>query len=564
MSAAQGHAAYPDAPFTVGDWLVDARANEMHRDAESVKLEPKVMRVLCFLASRPGSVVSREELESQAWPGMVVTSDALTNSIIKLRKAFGDDSRHPRYIETISKSGYRLVAEVGRDAPAAPAPAPAVPPPRRPLARVLILLLVVVVAGLWFVSTDHEPPSPGPSTDAVDLRQKPGIAVLPFDNLGATPEQDYFADGITEDLITDLSKLSGLLVVARNSAFAYKGSLEDEPVIARELGVDYLLKGSVQRSRGRIRINVRLTDGRTGANLWAERYDRQIDDIFEIQDAIAAQIVSALEVEIAPADRSRMVRNHLASVQAYDELLRGLDYYGRRSLEDNQLAKQHYERAIAIDPGFARAYAGLALVYSRDTVDGWDLTARDSLIQAAELTEKARRLDPSVPQIYFVEGLIELFRRNYDVAIRNAEHAISIKPSYADAHALLAWILHFAGRPAEGLASMQRAVRLNPRVPATYRLVRGALYYSREEVDKALADFEAGVEINPSHQQLRLWLAAAYAAAGRTDEAQWESGEILALDPEFSTSHVERAFPIQDPIYRARLLNDLRRAGLPD
>jgi tetratricopeptide (TPR) repeat protein len=258
-----------------------------------------------------------------------------------------------------------------------------------------------------------------------------------------------------------------------------------------------------------------------------------------------------------------MIHNRQASIEAYDEFLQGLDYYGRRSLGDTQLAIRHYERAIAIDPGFARAYAGLALVYSRDAVDGWNLTEQDALQRAAELTEKARRLDPSVPQIYFVEGQIELFRRNYEAAIRNAEQAIAIKPSYADAHALLAWILHFAGRTDEGLASMQRAARLNPRLPSVYRGVRGAIHYAEGEIDKALSDLEAAVHINPSYQMMRIWLAAAYAAAGRLDEAAWEGDEILALDPTFTLSHVAEAFPIRDPGYLQRFLHDLRLAGLP-
>jgi TolB-like protein/DNA-binding winged helix-turn-helix (wHTH) protein/cytochrome c-type biogenesis protein CcmH/NrfG len=564
MSPEQARASHPDEPFTVGEWRVDQRANELTRDGETVKLEPKAMQVLCFLASRQGSVVSREELEIEAWSRMVVTQDAVTNAIIKVRKALGDEARHPRYIETVSKSGYRLIAEVGRGAPETPVPLSATWWKRRRLLLALLLLLTTVAAGLWLVPTQETAPFIGPVEDPLLLERKLGIAVLPFDNVGADPGQAYFADGLTEDLITDLSKLSGLRVVARSSTLAYKDSVKTEEVIARELGVDYLLEGSVRRSGDSVRINVRLSDSGGGGNLWAERFDRRMDDIFQIQDEIAAQIVAALNLEIGPDERSRMTRNNLASVQAYDEFLRGLDYYGRRSQEDTRLAVRHYERAIAIDPGFARAYAGLALVYTRDAVDGWDLTARDSLIQAAELTEKARRLDPSVPQIYFVEGQIELFRRKYDAAIRNAEQAISIKPSYADGYALLAWILHFAGRPSEGLASMQQAVRLNPRVPSVYRLVRGALYYSAGEIDKSLQDLEAAVEISPNYQLLRTWLAAANAAADRIDEARWEGQEILALDPEFSTSRVEQTFPIRDPAYRERLVNDLKRAGLPD
>ncbi len=554
-------AALSSAPFSVGQSRVDARANEIRRGAETVKLEPKVMQVLCLLAEQPGNVVSREELEAQAWPGLVVTTDAVTGTIIKLRKALGDSARHPRYIETVSKSGYRLIAGVDRHVPSKPTPKTS--SRWKGSVGVLSTLLLLAATGLlWLRPSENK--APAPPTEAQDPEHRPGIAVLPFENVGADPKNEYFADGITEDLITDLSKLSGLRVIARNSTLAYKGSSKNEKTVARELGVDYLLRGSVQRSSDRIRINVGLIDGKWAANLWGERYDREMDDIFEIQDEIAWRIVAALEVEIGPTDRSRLARDRLASVQAYDAFLQGLDHYGRRSEEESRLAIQYYERAIAIDPGFARAYAGLALVYSRDAADGWDLTARDALALAEELTEKARRLDPSVPQIYFVDSQIELFRRNYEAAIRNAEHALSIKPSYADAHALLAWILHFAGRPKEGLASMQRAVILNPRVPAVYRLVRGALHYSREELDEALADLEAAVESNPSFQLQRIWLAVAYAATGRTDDARWEGQEILALDPDFTTAQVERALPIRDPAYRERLLNDLRTAGLPD
>jgi TolB-like protein/DNA-binding winged helix-turn-helix (wHTH) protein len=257
MNSNSDPAAHPDTPFTVGDWLVDPLANELHRDAARVKLEPKVMRVLCILAERPGSVVAREDLESKVWAGMVVTSDAVTNTIIKLRKVFGDDSRHPSYIETISKTGYRLIAEVGPGPTATLAPGnPSILKIRRP-APWLVPLLVALLLGLWLVSRDEE-------IEDVKPEQLPRVAVLPFENLSADPKQDYFADGITEDLITDLSKISGLEVIARNSAFAYKGSRERGQAIAADLDVAYLLKGSVRRSGDRIRINARLTDGRDG------------------------------------------------------------------------------------------------------------------------------------------------------------------------------------------------------------------------------------------------------------------------------------------------------------
>lgn len=557
MNADSDPAAHPETPFTVGEWLVDPLANELHRDAATAKLEPKVMRVLCILAERPGTVVAREELESRVWAGMVVTSDAVTNTIIKLRKVLGDDSRHPSYIETISKTGYRLIAEVRPGPTATLAPGnPNILKMRRQ-GRWLVPLMVALLLGFWLASPEYGVRDAKPE-------QSRRVAVLPFENLSADPKQDYFADGITEDLITDLSKISGLEVIARNSAFAYKGSREREQAIAADLGVAYLLKGSVQRSGDRIRINARLTDGRDGDNLWADRYDSQIEDVFDIQDEITTRIVTALEVEIAPKEHSRVGQRDTASVGAYDALLRGLDHFGRRSAENNRLAKQHYEHAIALDPGFARAYAGLAMVYARDATDGWDPDPEIALSRAAELAEKAQRLDPSLPQAYFVEGLLELFRGNHEAAFRNAEHAISIKPSYADAYALRAWVQHFDGHIAGGLASMEQAVRLNPRIPSVYRLLRGTLYYAQADLERALSDLEAAVEVNPNYQNLRIWLAAAYAAAGRIDEAQWQSREILALHPGFSASQSLWAFPIRDPAYRERFLADLRRAGLPD
>jgi adenylate cyclase len=308
---------------------------------------------------------------------------------------------------------------------------------------------------------------------------------------------------------------------------------------------------------------VSLIDGSSATNVWVERYDRQIEDIFALQDEVAARIVSALQVEIAPANRAREMRGNLASVESYDAFLRGLDSFNRGSVEDTRTAIQFYERSIALDAGFARPYAGLAMAYTRGVVNGWDLGSRDMLDRAAALVEKAKRLDPTLPQVYFVEGYNELFRRHYEAAIRSAEQAISINPSYADAYALLAWILHFAGRPADGLASMQQAVRLNPRVPAIYRAVRGVLYYSSHAIDEAVADLEAASGINPSYQLQRLWLVAAYAAAGRISDAEWEGGEILALDPDFTIARVEQTLPIRDPMYRERFLGDLRRGGLP-
>lgn len=565
----------PGARFMVADWTVDAAANRLLRDGDEVRLEPKAMSVLVYLASHRGRVVSRDELESAVWTGMVVGYDAITNAVIKLRRALGDNSRAPRIIETISKTGYRLIAEVGPIVePArvfAPTPDAAIPtaprtpasrPMRRrlgllPVAAVLALLLVVVATAIYLWRAPQDP---------VQVTSTPpervSIAVLPFDNPTADPSQDYFANGITEDLITDLSKVSGLLVVARNSAFAYQDSTEPADSIGRALGVRFLLKGSLRRQGQQLRLNVRLIDSQDGRTLWAERYDRQLTDVFVVQDELTAQIVSALQVELAPADRKRLARNHEASVAAYDELLRGNNFYGRRSFAGNELAKAHYQRAIALDPGFARAYSALALAHSRGAVDGWEAGAHGAMERAATLVDQALKLDPTVPQIYFVRCQIALYRGDHADAIREAETAIALSPGYADAYAVLAMVLHYAGRPAEGLEELARAVRLNPTLPSIYRLVRGALHYSLGDYPSAIADLEPAIPMNPTYQMLHLWLAAAYAGSGRIEEAQWEAAELMALNPGFSLEHVRSVYPIRDPAYMERLIADLYKAGL--
>jgi adenylate cyclase len=565
----------PDAPFLVADWTVDAPANRLLRDGDEVRLEPKVMSVLVYLARHRGRVVSREDLETGVWTGMVVGYDAVTNAVIKLRRALGDNSRAPRIIETISKQGYRLIADVGpvdepvigqSPIPEATGPvtterSPSATKHRRrahvPTAGLLVLLLVVLSIAVYVFR------SPPEAEDQVaESSQRVSIAVLPFDNATDDPSQDYFANGITEDLITDLAKISGLLVVGRSSAFAFQDSNEPPESIGRALGVRFLLWGNLRREGDQLRLNVRLIDSHDGRTLWAERYDRRLTDVFRIQDELTAQIVSALQVELAPADQRRLARNHEASVAAYDELLQGNDHYGRRSFDDNELAKDHYRRAIELDPGFARAYAALALAYSRDAVDGWRPAARGSMERAAALVDQAMKLDPNVPQIYFVHSQIALYRGELAEAVRQAEAAIALSPGYADAYAMLALVLHYAGRPAEGLDEIERALRLNPTLPSIYRFVRGALNYSLGDYPRAIADLEPAVPMNPTYQMLRLWLAAAYAGSGRIEEAQWQAAELMALNPGFKLDYVRTVFPIRDPAYRERLIADLRKAGL--
>jgi TolB-like protein/DNA-binding winged helix-turn-helix (wHTH) protein len=548
----------------IGDWTVEPAANRLFRGDKEVRVEPKAMRVLTYLVERRGEVVSRHDLETQVWSGMIVTDDAVTNTVIKLRRALGDNARSPRYIETIAKTGYRLIAETSAvDAAAEPAPEASVSVPRRRLDRLwrktLVASLGLLLGGsiLWWATVPLGTPPADEPVGGV-----PVIAVLPFESLSADPGQDYFANGITEDLITDLSKLGGLRVVARNSAFAYRGDAESEGEIGRQLHARYILRGSVQRAGERLRINIRLTDTEDGSNRWAERYDRKIADIFLLQDEITHHVVSALQVELSADDRERLVRDYATNIEAYDLFLRGMDLYGRRTGEANELAQGFFERAIAIEPGFARAYAALALTHATAVVNSWGASLDESLAQAETLTRKAMQLDDSLPQVHFAAAIVGMYRGNYAAAMEELARAIELKPSYADAHASLGWVLHFAGRPREGLTALAHAIDLNPRVPATYQLVEGALHYALEDTAEAIRVLELAIANNPSYQLVRVDLAAAYAAAGDLNEAGWQVAEVLTLNPNFSLADVERAAPIRDPAYKERFLRDLQRAGL--
>ena len=554
-------------------------AHRLRRGDDEIKLEPKVMQLLTYLAGRHGEVVSRRELEAEVWSGALVTDDAVTRAVIKLRKALGDDARHPRYVETIAKTGYRLIATTQPDTSTHPSiddgshsdsssdlASPATSPsPARSIGKLGIgigILVLTTVLGLtiwWLVSRTATVNLPDLPALAV---ARPVIAVLPFENISANPEQDYFSDGITEDLITELSKLSGLQVVARSSTFAYRDGAYSARQIGQELGANYIVRGSVQRAGGRLRINVRLTDAMSDRNRWAERYDRELADVFRVQDEITIRVVSALQVELAPGERQRLTREYSANVEAYDQFLQGLDFLGRRSNNDNLAARAHFERAIELEPSFARAYSGLAMAYAQEAVYDRGPKVREALVQAEILARKGLQIDDSLPQLRFVVAMVEMFKGNLGAATAEVSRAIELKPSYADGFGLLARILHFAGRPGKGLEAMDQAIKLNPRVPAIYRMVKGSLLYQLGKHGTALRELQTSVEVSPNLLLSRLYLTAVYAATGQLDAAQWEVEEILALNPEFTLYDLDYGFPVRDPELFKRFLNDLQRAGL--
>lgn len=565
--------------FMVGEYQVEPSSLRVSGNHQVSRLEPRAMQLLVYFSSHAGRVISRAELEEQVWEGRIVGEDALTNSISKLRRTLGDSARQPRIIETVPKTGYRLIAPVSwpdsvqaqdqqtlnsHDDANAYTPLPA-KRNLRPLLAILALLVIVFIG--WLFITYDVPVSHTPVVDEFIVNDtgisKPTIAIIPFDNLGDIPD-NYFANGITTNLITDMSKISGITVIARGSVFSYLNSNAETRQISRELNANYVVKGAVQRQQDRVRVNVQLIEAETERTLWAERYDGAMRDVFLIQDKIATALVDAMRIRLAPGEREIFSRYPTTNVIAYDLFLRGQEEYSRRSRAANHSAREFFEQAIALDPEFARATASLALVHSREAFDGWTDTPEHFLQRAAEYAATAARINPTIPQIHFVAGQVALFRQQHGKAIAAAKRAIEYAPNYADGYAFLAWALNYAGMQEEALSALQTAMRLNPILPAAYQQTLGEIRYLQGEYAQAIEAFNAALLINPTHMRAHMWLIATLVQSGKPGETQWQVAELLLNHPAFSVSRLEHAFPFKDSSIRKQLMQNLRQAGLPE
>lgn len=546
-----------DKPFWVADWQVDPSACRLIRADIEVKLEPKAMSVLCCLAKNAGLVMSREELERQVWQDVVVGYDSLAGAIIKLRKAFGDDKKNPRIIETVSKRGYRLIAEVGREAGTGEGIQDAEARRRANPARLLVTTGIVVLVGLllfWFAANQGT----GPQRLA---GQKPSIVVLPFKNLSDDPEQDYFIDGMTGDIITDLSKISGISVISRNSAFTYKDSDIDPRELGRQLNVAYVVEGSIQKSGDAVRISARLIDARTSRALWADRFDGVLKDVFLLQDEVTKNIVNSLAIKLTENERKLVVYEYTQSVEAYDEFLKGWQQFWIFSKESNHRARGYFLKAIELDSNFARAYANLALTHTYDYMNAWVEDKEKSKQLAMEFAMKGVDIDPGIPQVHWVMGLIQMFNKDYPAALEHAQKTLKENPNYADGHGLMATILNYAGKPKEALGFMETAMSLNPHHPSIYKIIRGEIHFNLHDYDNAIANFLVALERNPEAQEPRLWLAAAYAHKGEIDEASWQLEYLKQSESSLTLEHIEEVSPFKDPAHRRHYLDGLRKAG---
>jgi len=494
-----------------GPFVLDPAAGTLLRDGVPVALGHRALMLLAALTGRPGEILSKAELMDAAWPGTAVEEANLTVQIAQLRKLLGPAPDGGEWIATVPRIGYRFVGVVERRDGAK----------RKPL------------------------PLPG----------KPSIAVLPFVNVGNDPEQESFADGLTEDLITDLSRNSGLFVIARNSVFAYKGKAMAVHVIAKELGVRYLLEGSSRRAGGRVRINAMLVDAASGHHLWAERFDRGLDDVFAVQDEVTTRIVEALlgRLTLAPP------RKRPTNIEAYDLCVRA-----RKLMDDTpQAAREAHlmlTRAVALDPEYAEAYRWLALNHWMGLVHSGGPT-ESSRGAALELARKAVAIDPNDAGCRWVLAYLLAYGRSFAEADHEFAKAIELDPNEADAWAAMSDIAVLAGQVEDGLDHIRKAFRLNPFPASWYYLALGQAQY-------AAGDYEAAIETLRRDETYRTssrrFLAASLAQLGRLDEAGTEAELFLVANPQFTIRHWADTEPLRDAATLEHFVDGYRKAGLPE
>ncbi|MHA1164699.1 MAG: tetratricopeptide repeat protein, partial [Alphaproteobacteria bacterium] len=441
--------------------------------------------------------------------------------------------------------------------------------PRRKLSTAVAAVVALTIAAgsiAWWQPWQSSPP-PAPKlveSAPLPLPDKPSIAVLPFTNMSGDKEQEYFSDGMTEDIITDLSKISGLFIIARNSTFAYKGKSPDIRRVAKELGVRYVLEGSIRKASGRVRINAQLIDAATGGHLWADRYDGDLKDVFALQDEVTQKIVSALAVKLSTGEEQRLSRAAQVNPEAYDMLLRGLEMLRRFTRDTNIEAQEFFHKAIALDPTYARAYADIALSHSLDIIFGWTSSPENHLAKAFEFAKTALRLDESIPQVHFALTSVYRSMQEFDKSIAAAKRSVELDPNYADGYAQLAQTLVHAGLADEGIKAISRAMRLNPRHPFFYVWILGHAHFIARRYDSAITVSKRVLDSNPDFPGARRTLAAAYAHQDRLDEAAWEIEEILTRDPEFTLAKARRVTPYKRAEDMENYISGLRKAGLPE
>ncbi|HEX6142383.1 MAG TPA: adenylate/guanylate cyclase domain-containing protein [Geminicoccaceae bacterium] len=441
-----------------------------------------------------------------------------------------------------------------------------------PVATAAALLLILAGGAAWYgemprligVPSDAGGPA---EAAALPLPDKPSIAVLPFDNLSGDPEQDYFVDGVTEDLITALSRFDDLFVIARHSTFVYKGQSVDIRQVGRELGVRYVLEGSLQRAGDRVRVTAQLIDASTGHHLWAERYERQLVDIFAVQDEVTQRIAATLGAigggrgVLQRTELARTSGKSINSLRAFDYYLRAIELHDRFTKEDMDRARELFRKAIELDPAYGRARSKLAFTYYVDYVAGWASIPEETLAKALETAEEAVAAAPSESWTHWALAAASFLASRHEQSLRAYAQAVALNPNDADIHAEFGLTLSYVGRAEEGVAQIQTAMRLNPYHPDWYLWNLGIARYNARQYEDAVAALAAFHNHTP---QSRLFLAASHAQLGEKADAEAQVAEARLLAPDYTVARAIETEPYQDRADLEHYVDGLRKAGLPE
>jgi adenylate cyclase len=433
------------------------------------------------------------------------------------------------------------------------------------LAAGAAIALAVIAALIWNFYF-RPPPMEVASVEkmAFSLPERPSIAVLPLTNMSGDPEQEYFSDGLTEEIITALSKVPSLFVIARNSTFSYKGKAVKVKKVAEELGVKYVLEGSVRKAGDRVRVTAQLIDALTADHLWAERYDRKLEEIFALQDEITKKIITALQVKLTEGEEASIYPRGTDNLEAYLKFLKGNYHWGKWRPDDHVQARQLAEEVIALDPGYPRGYLLLGKVNLFDPIHGLSKSSKKSFMEAVKLAQKVISMDDSDSAAYRLLGGAYLFMRQHEKSIAARERAVSLSPNHATCLQVLGSSLIYAGRPLEAIPLIEKAIRLNPIPPFRYFWILGKAYRDVGRYEEAIVAFKKAIQRSPKWLFAHGDLTATYSMAGRLDEARAQAVEVLRLNPKFSLGHIAKISLYKNQSDTERLVNALRRAGLPE
>jgi TolB-like protein/cytochrome c-type biogenesis protein CcmH/NrfG len=522
--------------YLFADHILDTDRRELRRGSEPIAVEPQVFDLLVYLVQNRERVVSKDDLIASVWGGRIVSDSTLTSRINAARKAVGDNGEDQKLIRTSARKGLRFVGAV-RAQPNGVDPA-------------------------------H---TPGPQPDeiyeqsrlALPLPDRPAIAVLPFINMSGDPEQEYFSDGISEDIITALSKLRWFFVIARNSSFIYKGNAVHMKQVAEELGVGYVVEGSVRKGGDRVRITVQLNDVATGSHIWAERYDRGLADVFAVQDEITEAIVAAIEPQLYAAETFRARRKSPDSMDAWDLVMRALSHYWRVTRLDNVVAQALLEKAISIDPNYGQALGVLATSHTFSAHMGWaDMATAVPIAERAALA--AILADSEDPWAHHALGCVYLFTRRFDASLAEFELALRLNPNFSLAQGYYGLALSYCGRGEEANVAAQRALRLSPRDPysAVYYGIAAYAQFIGHNYEEAMRLAREGLRQRGDFVGAHRVLTAAAGMAGQIDVAKVALQELRRAQPNISLAWIANQMPIKQDADREHYLEGFRHAGL--